>query len=230
MMMSAALMWINDEIVQQPAYCGTCIMGSWKPYKTDIHFAIHLASYHSTCRESPYAKMIFLNRLHSFCYHTKKTSPKLFQLFDISNLQYSHTMTASIPQCISLLKKANLVAIVIWFRDDVMKWKHFLRNWPFVREIHQFPAQRPVTRSFDVFIDLRLNERLSKQSWAWWFETLSRPLWRHCNVMVQSSAISAKYRSRFTLLSPHILNASVIRNILANFWHFITMLTWILNL
>ena len=27
------------------------------------------------------------------------------------------------------------------------------------------PAQRPVTRSFDVFFDLRLNERLSKQWW-----------------------------------------------------------------
>ena len=45
----------------------------------------------------------------------------------------------------------------------------------------EFPAQRPVTRSFDVFLDLRLNKRLSKQSWGWWFETLSRPLWRHCN-------------------------------------------------
>ena len=29
-----------------------------------------------------------------------------------------------------------------------------------------FPAQRPVTRSFDVFFDLRLNKRLSKQSWG----------------------------------------------------------------
>ena len=45
-------------------------------------------------------------------------------------------------------------------------------------------AQRPVTRSFDVFFDLRLNKRLSKQSWGWWFETLSRPLWRHCNALV----------------------------------------------
>ena len=26
-----------------------------------------------------------------------------------------------------------------------------------------------------------LNKRLSKQSWGWWFETPSRPLWRHCN-------------------------------------------------
>ena len=45
----------------------------------------------------------------------------------------------------------------------------------------EFPAQRPVTRGFDVFFDLRLNKRLSKQSWGWWFETLSCPLWRHRN-------------------------------------------------
>ena len=44
----------------------------------------------------------------------------------------------------------------------------------------EFPAQRPVTRSFGVFFDLRLYQRLSKQSWGWWFETLPRPLWRHC--------------------------------------------------
>ena len=47
---------------------------------------------------------------------------------------------------------------------------------------HEFPTQRPVTRSFDVFFDLRLNKWLSKQSWGWWFETPSRPLWRHSNV------------------------------------------------
>ena len=45
----------------------------------------------------------------------------------------------------------------------------------------EFPSQRPVTRSFDVLFDLRLNERLSKQLWDWWFETPLRPLWRHCN-------------------------------------------------
>ena len=43
----------------------------------------------------------------------------------------------------------------------------------------EFPAQRPVTRSFDVFFGLRLNTRLSKQPWGWWFETPSWPLWRH---------------------------------------------------
>ena len=45
----------------------------------------------------------------------------------------------------------------------------------------EFPTQRPVTRSFDVFFDLSLNKRLSKQSRGWWFQTQSRPLWRHCN-------------------------------------------------
>ena len=42
--------------------------------------------------------------------------------------------------------------------------------------IGEFPTQRPVTQSF-VFFDLRLNKRLSKQWWGWWFETPSRPLW-----------------------------------------------------
>ena len=49
----------------------------------------------------------------------------------------------------------------------------------------EFPTQRPVTRSFDVFFDLRLNKRLIKQSRGWWLETLSRPLWRHRNVSIK---------------------------------------------
>ena len=50
----------------------------------------------------------------------------------------------------------------------------------------EFPTQRPVTRSFDVYFDLRLNKRLCKQSWGWWFETLLRPLWRQSNEDWQS--------------------------------------------
>ena len=45
----------------------------------------------------------------------------------------------------------------------------------------EFPSQRPVTRSFDVFFDLRPNKRLSKQPWGWWFQTPSWSLWRQCN-------------------------------------------------
>ena len=48
----------------------------------------------------------------------------------------------------------------------------------------EFPVQRPVMWSFDVFFDMRPNKVLSKQSWGWWFETPSCSLWRdwrHCN-------------------------------------------------
>ena len=55
----------------------------------------------------------------------------------------------------------------------------------------EFPAQRPVTRSFDVFFDLRLNKQLSHQTWGWWYETLSRPLWRHRNDILNSHSAIA---------------------------------------
>ena len=43
----------------------------------------------------------------------------------------------------------------------------------------EFPTQRPVARSFDVFFDLCPNKRLSTQSWGWWSETPSHSFWRH---------------------------------------------------
>ena len=60
------------------------------------------------------------------------------------------------------------------------------RNSPVTGE---FPSHRPVTRSFDVFFDLRLNKRLSKQSWRRWFEMPSHSLWRHCNVVPNSDPV-----------------------------------------
>ena len=57
----------------------------------------------------------------------------------------------------------------------------------------EFPAQRPLARSFDIFFDLRLNIRLCKRSWGWWFETLSRPLWRHYNVAAKWSTTCLCY-------------------------------------
>ena len=64
----------------------------------------------------------------------------------------------------------------------------------------EFPAQRPVARRFDVFFDLRPNKRLSKQWWGWWFETPSRPLWRHCNIYILKQ--SSSYRIN---LKPSVL-------------------------
>ena len=58
----------------------------------------------------------------------------------------------------------------------------------------EFPAQRPVTRRFDVFFDLHPNKRLSKQWWGWWFETPSRPLWCHSNVVCFICLFSFEFR------------------------------------
>ena len=77
-----------------------------------------------------------------------------------------------------------------WNRRDSW-WRHQMETFSALLAIcagnspvpGEFPSQRPVTWGFDVFFDLRLNKRLSKQSWGWWFETLSRPLWRHSNVV-----------------------------------------------
>ena len=90
------------------------------------------------------------------------------------------------------LDKCWLTFMMPWgvtcsLHDDVIKWTHFPSCWPFVRVISavtgEFPAQRPVSRSFDVFFDLCLNQQLSKQWRRRWFETSSRSLWRHCNVI-----------------------------------------------
>ena len=52
------------------------------------------------------------------------------------------------------------------------------------------PLPKPVTRSFDVSLG-RLNKRLSKQSWGWWFETQLRSLWRHSDVLIWSRRLSS---------------------------------------
>ena len=44
----------------------------------------------------------------------------------------------------------------------------------------EFPSQRPVTWSFDVFFDLRLNKRWNKQPWRRLLEVPWRSLWHHC--------------------------------------------------
>ena len=56
----------------------------------------------------------------------------------------------------------------------------------------EFPSQRSVTRSFDVFFDLCLNKWLSKQSWGWWFKMPLCSLWRHSNVVWQFAQSDTK--------------------------------------
>ena len=79
----------------------------------------------------------------------------------------------------------RLLLTLSWWRHQMETFSALLAicvgNSPVPGE---FPTQRPVTLSFDVFFDLRPNKRLSKQWWGWWFETPSCPSWRHSNVPI----------------------------------------------
>ena len=68
--------------------------------------------------------------------------------------------------------------------------------------------QKPVTWSFDVFFDLRLNKRLSKQSWGWWFGTPSCPLWRHCNDLVSEQTLQLHKSLLHGLYGPRCLRTA----------------------
>ena len=75
------------------------------------------------------------------------------------------------------------------YGDVMIWWRHQMETFAALLAVcvgnssvtGKFPAKRPVMWSFDVFFDLRLYKRLSKQFWGWWFETPLRPLWRHGN-------------------------------------------------
>ena len=68
----------------------------------------------------------------------------------------------------------------LWIKDAaickpvISWWRHQMETFSALLALRagnspvpgEFPAQRPGTRSFDVFFDLRPNKRLSKQSWG----------------------------------------------------------------
>ena len=59
----------------------------------------------------------------------------------------------------------------------------------------EFPAQGPVTQSFDVFFDLGLDQQFSKQWRRRRFETPWRSLWRHCNVLWSNACGQLGYKA-----------------------------------
>ena len=97
------------------------------------------------------------------------------------------TFNVYIPHTIAdLLSSWNLPQWNPWWRHQMETFSASLArcegNSPAIGE---FPSQRPVTRSFDVFFDL--NKRSSKPSTSWWFEMTSRSLLRHSNAKPNDS-------------------------------------------
>ena len=85
----------------------------------------------------------------------------------------------------------------------------------------EFPSQRPVTWSFDVFFALRLNKQLSKETWGWWFEMPSYPLWCHCNdtrhCNNDSSMFTGMYSDHTCVVMQTVLQAAGILSALMEF-------------
>ena len=75
-----------------------------------------------------------------------------------------------------------------------MKWKHYPRYWPFVRGIHRSPVNSLHKGQWCGALMFALIcawiNCSSKKRRGWWFETLSRPLWRHCSVLLLLSCSS----------------------------------------
>ena len=81
----------------------------------------------------------------------------------MAHLEGSNSFYADI-----LGKIVKLHLYLSWWRHQMETFSELLAicagNSPITGE---FPAQRSVMQSFDVFFDLHLNKRLSKQSWGW---------------------------------------------------------------
>ena len=129
----------------------------------------------------PEWKYIFISNKISLKFVLKGPINNIPALGQIMAWRHSDSNPSSEPRVVSLLmhrcitqlqymmtsSNGNIFRITGYLCGEFTKW---------------FPCtKRPVTRSFDVFFDLRLNKRLRKQSWGWWFETLPCPLWRHSN-------------------------------------------------
>ena len=98
--------------------------------------------------------------------------------------------TTNREACVHFLSSVVMQSLLDEFIEPNTWWRHQMETLSALLAVcagnspvtGEFPAQRPVTLSFDCFFFyLRLNERLSKQWWGWWFETPSHPLWRYCN-------------------------------------------------
>ena len=118
--------------------------------------------------------------------------PGLFPQFARFKLTGSLSISSGDISTHTFGKNTFLTYTSLHYKHHMPWWRHQMETFSSLLALcagnspvtGEFPAQRPVTRSFEVFFDLRLNKRLSKQSCGWWFETPSRSLWRQRNVML----------------------------------------------
>ena len=95
-------------------------------------------------------------------------------------IKLNHSFTPSLEIQYSSLEWCPRKAIssrisgLSWWRLQMETFSALLAICAGNSPVHgEFPAQRPVTRNFDVYFDMHPNYRLSKQSWGWW--SLGKP-------------------------------------------------------
>ena len=122
-----------------------------------------------------------------FCKYEKLHTLNLPSIICLFQSLYLFRRWKIFERCDTSLVKNSLVQLCSWWRHQMGTFSALLAlgagNSPVTGE---FPWQRTVTRSFDIFFDLRLSKRLTKQSWGWWLETLSFSLRRHFNAYEMS--------------------------------------------
>ena len=100
-----------------------------------------------------------------------------------------HHTNSSIEENTFQTVKSIYSAISTFAFFEITWWRHKMETFSALLDLCEgnspvtggSPSQKPETRSFDVFVDLRLNKRLTKQSIHRWYGTPSRPSWRHYN-------------------------------------------------
>ena len=121
----------------------------------------------------------------------KRNFESLVSLINFWNTCINHSVIPGIP--VAEMSDKMISRTETWWRHQMEPFSALLAIFAVNSPVPgEFPTQRPVTRSCDVFFDLRMNKRLSKQSWGWWFETLSCPLWRQCNEVGQKESLPVR--------------------------------------
>ena len=154
-----------------------------------IHYIIHYTICGTVCFQFTHSPCDDWEKIYTLSYfHHQIGSMNYYPLFRVSH----ETMVCAV--CLSIFLLEN--GVILQSSMENWSWLKCMmtssngiffallalcaQNSPVTGE---FPSQRPVTRSFDVFFHLCQNKRLSKQSWGRWFETPPRWLWSNCNVL-----------------------------------------------
>ena len=154
-------------------------------FETAYHFLIWNISSHTTVRSllwrhngrngvsNHQLHHCLLNRL--FKHRSKKTLKLRVIGLCAGNLPVTGefpAQMASNAENVVWWRNHDCIAVIAWWRHQMETFSALLAICAGNSPVHgEFPAQRPVTRNFDVYFDMHPNNRLSKQSWGWWFET-----------------------------------------------------------